>query len=238
VPDRPTRERVDFLSEEALVLVALDPEIVHEEIAARLGCTRRAVINFLRTEPLRGGARCSRAGDAGHDDRATDRVAQRGACGRGVECASMRRIAPLVTLLFILTFAACGGSTSPSGSPTATGAAAVHTAVTPAAPKASASSSATSAAKQQAANAPTATPVPPTTTPVPPTATLRPPTATPVPPTATPVPLPTPVPRPAPAVPSNVTAVCRDGTYSYSQHRQGTCSHHGGVAYWVNYPPS
>lgn len=28
------------------------------------------------------------------------------------------------------------------------------------------------------------------------------------------------------------TALCVDGTYSYSQHRQGTCSHHGGVAYW------
>ncbi len=29
------------------------------------------------------------------------------------------------------------------------------------------------------------------------------------------------------------TAVCRDGTYSYSQHRQGTCSHHGGVDNWL-----
>jgi Micrococcal nuclease (thermonuclease) homologs len=29
------------------------------------------------------------------------------------------------------------------------------------------------------------------------------------------------------------TARCNDGTYSYSQHRQGTCSHHGGVAYWL-----
>ena len=29
------------------------------------------------------------------------------------------------------------------------------------------------------------------------------------------------------------TAVCMDGWVSYSQHRQGTCSHHGGVAYWV-----
>lgn len=27
-------------------------------------------------------------------------------------------------------------------------------------------------------------------------------------------------------------AKCKDGSYSYSQHRQGTCSHHGGVAYW------
>jgi hypothetical protein len=28
------------------------------------------------------------------------------------------------------------------------------------------------------------------------------------------------------------TARCRDGTLSYSAHRQGTCSHHGGVAEW------
>lgn len=28
------------------------------------------------------------------------------------------------------------------------------------------------------------------------------------------------------------TALCRDGTYSFSQSRQGTCSHHGGVAVW------
>src|SRR5262249_53652195 len=29
------------------------------------------------------------------------------------------------------------------------------------------------------------------------------------------------------------TALCRDGTYSFSQHRSGTCSHHGGVARWL-----
>src|SRR5262249_33210025 len=28
------------------------------------------------------------------------------------------------------------------------------------------------------------------------------------------------------------TARCRDGSYSYSAHRRGTCSHHGGVAIW------
>jgi len=33
--------------------------------------------------------------------------------------------------------------------------------------------------------------------------------------------------------PSGATAKCRDGTYSYSQHRQGTCSGHGGVAEWL-----
>jgi len=33
--------------------------------------------------------------------------------------------------------------------------------------------------------------------------------------------------------PPGATALCRDGTYSYSQHRSGTCSHHGGVARWL-----
>ena len=33
--------------------------------------------------------------------------------------------------------------------------------------------------------------------------------------------------------PAGATARCRDGTYSYSQHRSGTCSHHGGVAEWL-----
>jgi hypothetical protein len=32
--------------------------------------------------------------------------------------------------------------------------------------------------------------------------------------------------------PSGATARCADGTVSYSAHRQGTCSHHGGVAEW------
>lgn len=33
-------------------------------------------------------------------------------------------------------------------------------------------------------------------------------------------------------VPAGASAKCRDGTYSYSQSRRGTCSHHGGVAVW------
>ena len=33
--------------------------------------------------------------------------------------------------------------------------------------------------------------------------------------------------------PAGATAFCNDGTYSFSQHRQGTCSHHGGVAKWL-----
>lgn len=33
--------------------------------------------------------------------------------------------------------------------------------------------------------------------------------------------------------PPGATARCRDGTYSFSQHRSGTCSYHGGVAVWL-----
>ena len=38
--------------------------------------------------------------------------------------------------------------------------------------------------------------------------------------------------RPTVSPGSGYTARCRDGTFSYSQNRQGTCSHHGGVASW------
>jgi hypothetical protein len=34
-------------------------------------------------------------------------------------------------------------------------------------------------------------------------------------------------------VPEGATAECRDGTYSFSQNRRGTCSHHGGVKRWL-----
>ena len=33
--------------------------------------------------------------------------------------------------------------------------------------------------------------------------------------------------------PIGVSALCKDGTYSYSQNRRGTCSHHGGVKEWL-----
>ena len=36
----------------------------------------------------------------------------------------------------------------------------------------------------------------------------------------------------APSIPTGASAKCRDGTYSFSQSRRGTCSHHGGVAEW------
>ena len=35
---------------------------------------------------------------------------------------------------------------------------------------------------------------------------------------------------------ADATAQCRDGSYSYSQHHSGTCSHHGGVAVWLDAP--
>lgn len=37
----------------------------------------------------------------------------------------------------------------------------------------------------------------------------------------------------SPTVPYGATARCVDGTYSYSKKRKGTCSHHGGVAKWL-----
>jgi Protein of unknown function (DUF3761) len=33
--------------------------------------------------------------------------------------------------------------------------------------------------------------------------------------------------------PQGATARCRDGSYSFSRHRSGTCSRHGGVADWL-----
>jgi hypothetical protein len=33
--------------------------------------------------------------------------------------------------------------------------------------------------------------------------------------------------------PGSASAQCRDGSYSFSAHARGTCSHHGGVARWL-----
>ncbi|MGN6371892.1 MAG: DUF3761 domain-containing protein [Solirubrobacteraceae bacterium] len=33
--------------------------------------------------------------------------------------------------------------------------------------------------------------------------------------------------------PAGATAECEDGTYSFSESRSGTCSHHGGVKRWL-----
>src|SRR4051812_37623921 len=35
-------------------------------------------------------------------------------------------------------------------------------------------------------------------------------------------------------VPAGASAKCGDGTYSFSEHRSGTCSHHRGVSSWLH----
>lgn len=40
--------------------------------------------------------------------------------------------------------------------------------------------------------------------------------------------------KPPGSSPAGATARCKDGTYSYSQTHSGTCSHHGGVAVWLD----
>jgi len=42
-----------------------------------------------------------------------------------------------------------------------------------------------------------------------------------------------PVQAQGPMPPKGATAQCRDGSYSFSQHRRGTCNHHGGVVKWL-----
>jgi Protein of unknown function (DUF3761) len=72
-----------------------------------------------------------------------------------------------------------------------------------------------------------------------PTATYTPPVPATHEPTRTPLPGFTPVPLLPTLDPlQGVTAICNDGTYSYSQHSRGTCSHHGGVKQWIHKPPS
>jgi hypothetical protein len=34
-------------------------------------------------------------------------------------------------------------------------------------------------------------------------------------------------------IPAGASAICGDGTYSFSMHHSGTCSHHGGIATWL-----
>ncbi|WP_407696537.1 DUF3761 domain-containing protein [Sphingomonas abietis] len=33
--------------------------------------------------------------------------------------------------------------------------------------------------------------------------------------------------------PTGASARCGDGSWSFSEHHQGTCSHHGGVSSWL-----
>jgi hypothetical protein len=77
---------------------------------------------------------------------------------------------------------------------------------------------------------PTATTTSTTTrsTPTPPATTTTPPAA---PPPATTTTAPAAVPAPPPSS-TGPTALCKDGTLSYSATHSGTCSGHGGVAVW------
>jgi hypothetical protein len=40
-------------------------------------------------------------------------------------------------------------------------------------------------------------------------------------------------PRASRSAPRGASALCGDGSYSFSRHARGTCSHHGGVARWL-----
>ncbi len=46
--------------------------------------------------------------------------------------------------------------------------------------------------------------------------------------------VPSPARTPNDSPPPGASARCRDGTYSFSRSRSGTCSHHGGVAQWLH----
>ena len=46
-----------------------------------------------------------------------------------------------------------------------------------------------------------------------------------------------PGPTQAPRAPQGATAVCRDGTYSFSRHRASACSKNGGVSQWLSTSP-
>ena len=38
----------------------------------------------------------------------------------------------------------------------------------------------------------------------------------------------------ASSAPAGASARCGDGSYSFSEHHRGTCSHHGGVSSWLH----
>jgi hypothetical protein len=93
--------------------------------------------------------------------------------------------------------------------------------------------------------APSPTPTTPSTPAAPPVPRTAPTPATPPTPVTPPAPSAEKAPsRPLPpnAVPGGApantnaapTAKCKDGTFSYSKHHTGSCSHHGGVAQWLD----
>lgn len=44
-------------------------------------------------------------------------------------------------------------------------------------------------------------------------------------------------PSASPSTPAGASAMCRDGSYSFSRHRSGACAGHDGVQQWLNPPP-
>lgn len=154
---------------------------------------------------------------------------------RAGRTAGIRAAAAGAVIATGLLASACGPAATGAGTP------APPTTTVSAAPLADSPGSATSTPAATASDAPTATPPTPTRT-----ATHRP-----APVTTTHPPAPTvhhtassgsgsgsgsggsggTHRTEAPVAPGGgATAKCNDGTYSYSQHHQGTCSHHGGVA--------
>jgi outer membrane biosynthesis protein TonB len=136
----------------------------------------------------------------------------------------VRRSVALVTFLVVACFAAGACVNEPGSTPAGGGNQAVQT--PPATP--------TATATPEATQAPTPTPTP----------TLEPtpePSSTPTPtPTPTPAPTKPPVTPPPPTVDPyaaakarGATAICADGTLSFSPNRTGACSGNGGVHWWT-----
>ncbi len=145
-------------------------------------------------------------------------------------------------LIFSLVLTSCGAPAAapvPTWTPEATRRIAITIEVAPT-PTATAIPTPTLAATATLTPTRTATPTTiPTKVPtkVPTRRPTLPPAARPLLPTATRAPIVQPT-TAAPQVPAGATAICVDGTYSFSQHRRGTCSHHGGVRTWLaNLPP-
>jgi outer membrane biosynthesis protein TonB len=152
-------------------------------------------------------------------------------------------LATPIAALMLLTFTVAVASGSP---PAATPEVAVATTATPTVePTATPTQTAKPTPTPTATPSPTATPAPPPAAapappPVPAVRDPAPRVAAPAPPppVAAPVP-PPPAAQPPAADPyaaataAGASAVCADGSWSFSKTRSGTCSHHGGVHWWT-----
>ncbi|CAJ1495629.1 protein kinase [[Mycobacterium] kokjensenii] len=141
----------------------------------------------------------------------------------GVPAATSRRRWPwlvggaaAVTGVVAVVAAVGGGAAEPAPTPTTVTSQPVTVTVT---------ESATVPAPVPFVSSPAAPPQPAV---APPTTAVPPPVTTVAPPVTT---VPPPVPEPG------ATALCRDGSSSFSARRSGTCANHGGVQRWVNRPP-